>query len=239
MDDRLLTKRHTMNTKIVSSPSVCVPKIVTCKGRQLDPFHLTEEDIDLEEIAHSLSLQCRYNGATPVMYSVATHSCIAAAYELYRTSDPALALGMLLHDAAEAYIGDYVRPLKNKFTSVLQRTVKLSYNIRTGESDLGLYIQQERAKMNSHAIELLTVERKIDRLLLRKFGARRSKDWHDIDDRLAALEMRELFGIALPGVEPLDAELRVDEVFPRAKEQFLSLANGFIDLMNQPANCPM
>lgn len=67
----------------------------------------SEYHFDVEEIAHSLSMLCRYNGHTKKFYSVAQHSVIVA------TSLPSsLRLFGLLHDAAEAYVGDVVCPLK-------------------------------------------------------------------------------------------------------------------------------
>jgi hypothetical protein len=61
----------------------------------------------LEDIIHSLSLMNRFNGAALFPYSVAQHSLHVA--ELL---PPELRLEGLLHDAAEAYIGDMVSPLK-------------------------------------------------------------------------------------------------------------------------------
>jgi hypothetical protein len=61
----------------------------------------------LDDIIHSLALMNRFNGAALFPYSVAQHSLHVA--ELL---PPELRLEGLLHDAAEAYIGDMVSPLK-------------------------------------------------------------------------------------------------------------------------------
>jgi uncharacterized protein len=66
---------------------------------------------DIIEIASALSKQCRYNGLVPWFYSVAEHSIMVSQY-IADVHGPDLALAGLLHDAAEAYIGDIVRPLK-------------------------------------------------------------------------------------------------------------------------------
>ena len=63
--------------------------------------------VRLEDIVHSLSLMNRFNGAALFPYSVAQHSLHVA--ELL---PPELRLEGLLHDAAEAFIGDMVSPLK-------------------------------------------------------------------------------------------------------------------------------
>jgi hypothetical protein len=64
-------------------------------------------EIDPLDIAHALSMLCRYNGHVDRFYSVAEH-CI-----LMSNAVPAEdALWALLHDATEAYVGDMIRPLK-------------------------------------------------------------------------------------------------------------------------------
>ena len=81
--------------------------IQTYGGRQFWPLAPDARDLDIADIAHSLSLLCRFNGHCRAFYSVAEHSV--------RVSDilpPHLALWGLLHDAAEAYLGDLTRPLK-------------------------------------------------------------------------------------------------------------------------------
>lgn len=79
----------------------------TYTGKAFYPLDVIEEDIDILDIAHSLALQCRYNGHTTKHYSVAEH-CVLLSYYV----EPQDALWALLHDAPEAYIGDMVRPLK-------------------------------------------------------------------------------------------------------------------------------
>ena len=76
-----------------------------------EPFYIFDPkpgDIDLEVIAHALSLQCRFGGHCRVFYSVAQH-CVLTARILH---DSYWRHEALMHDAAEAYIGDVVRPLK-------------------------------------------------------------------------------------------------------------------------------
>lgn len=83
--------------------------ILTYTGKLIDPFNVKPEDICIEDIAHGLSLLCRYGGQCNRFYSVAEHSIIMATYPGFKKWK---ALEMLLHDAAEAYIGDIIRPVK-------------------------------------------------------------------------------------------------------------------------------
>jgi hypothetical protein len=80
----------------------------TYTGRQFFPLDPRPEDIDPLDIAHALSLICRYGGHTKRFYSVAEH-CVLMADAV----EPEFALWALLHDATEAYVGDMVRPLKH------------------------------------------------------------------------------------------------------------------------------
>ena len=64
----------------------------------------------IEDIAHSLSMQCRYAGHCKRFYSVAEHSLL-----LSRVVSPSFALTALLHDATEAYVQDMIRPIKDLF----------------------------------------------------------------------------------------------------------------------------
>lgn len=79
----------------------------TYTGKKFYPLDPRVEDIDFVDIAHHLSMICRFGGASMGFYSVAEH-CLLLSYE---ASDEN-ALWALLHDAAEAYVGDMVRPLK-------------------------------------------------------------------------------------------------------------------------------
>lgn len=80
----------------------------TFTGRQFWPLDPRPEDVDPLDVAHALSLQCRYNGMVARFYSVAEH-CVLMSLAVA----PEHALHALLHDATEAYVGDMVRPLKN------------------------------------------------------------------------------------------------------------------------------
>lgn len=71
-----------------------------------------EGTILIQDIAHHLALRNRFSGATEKPYSVAQHSVLVARECLF-SFDPEIALMGLLHDAAEAYLPDIPRPIKD------------------------------------------------------------------------------------------------------------------------------
>jgi hypothetical protein len=79
----------------------------TYTGRQFYPMDPHPNDVDRLDIAHALSLLCRYNGHVQRFYSVAEHCVLMS-----EAVAPEYALWALLHDATEAYVGDMIRPLK-------------------------------------------------------------------------------------------------------------------------------
>lgn len=81
--------------------------IQTFTGRQYWPLDPRPEDVSLYDIAHALSLLCRYGGHCREFYSVAEHSVLVS-----RVVPERFALQGLMHDATEAYCVDVPRPLK-------------------------------------------------------------------------------------------------------------------------------
>jgi hypothetical protein len=86
----------------------------TRTGRKVFPLDLHPEDVAVEDIAHALSLQCRFAGHTRGLYSVGQHSLLVADYLERRGESPEVVLWGLLHDASEAYLSDIPRPLKRR-----------------------------------------------------------------------------------------------------------------------------
>lgn len=82
----------------------------TVSGKQFNFDDVSSNVFDIKDIAVHLSKICRFNGAVMGRpYSVAQHCVIACGY-----APSNLALTMLMHDAAEAYIGDLLRPVKKR-----------------------------------------------------------------------------------------------------------------------------
>lgn len=79
----------------------------THSGRQYYPADPHPADVLIGDIAHALSMQCRFAGQCSRFYSVAEHSV-----HVSRLVPPEHQLAGLLHDATEAYLHDLTRPLK-------------------------------------------------------------------------------------------------------------------------------
>jgi hypothetical protein len=83
-------------------------------GKRFWPLHLEPRDVSIDDIALSLSIECRFGGHTkyPIGYSVAQHSVFVASLVSEWTSDPHIVRAALLHDAHEAYLKDIPSPIK-------------------------------------------------------------------------------------------------------------------------------
>ena len=83
----------------------------TFTGRQFWPMDPRPSEIEIDDIAHSLAMQCRYAGHCNRFYSVAEHSVHVASW-VAKVAPRPYALAGLLHDATEAYLVDVPRPVK-------------------------------------------------------------------------------------------------------------------------------
>lgn len=70
--------------------------ITTVTGKHFYPLDPNRQDIDIEDIAHALSLICRANGHFRHFYSVAQHSIACDAEAVARGCSLEVILGCLL-----------------------------------------------------------------------------------------------------------------------------------------------
>ncbi len=116
-------------TKIV--PDGCM---ITSSGVIFNLMDPKMNDVRINDIAHNLSQQCRWNGSTRTYYSVAEHSI--KVYEAYvmkvslgNDHSRKGALAALLHDAEEAYWGDIIQPIKDLYPEIEEKLVFLRIKI--------------------------------------------------------------------------------------------------------------
>lgn len=86
--------------------------VETASGRYVDLCAPDPEHLDLVDVARSLSRLCRHHGHTFRFYSVAEHSVLVHDLIKQDGGTEEQRLAGLLHEAAEAYLGDVVAPLK-------------------------------------------------------------------------------------------------------------------------------
>lgn len=138
--------------------------IETYKGNKFYFYEPNEKDIDMEDIAHSLSNICRYTGHSRKYYSVSRHSVLCS----YMSDDNNLQKALFLHDASEAYIGDIARPFKKLFPEInviednILNVIYKKYNISYDEiihrkvkeiDDRMLYTEREVLFNSKHTWE--------------------------------------------------------------------------------------
>ena len=174
--------------------------ILTYTGKVFDFWEPTPDMFCIEDIAHALAIQNRYNGHTTQPYSVAEHCVRMSFTEDGLPGDP---LTNLLHDAAEAYVGDVASPQKRYLVYVV------------GQESQSFAAQEES----------------ILRLIHRALGLDRLPFTGELtrgaDLIMLATEVRDLmppttlFDDYLAGAKPL-----VNEIYPwewfRAEQEFLN-----------------
>jgi len=86
--------------------------IQTYSGGFFDLKNPLKSEINVIDIAHSLSMQCRFNGHSRVFYSVAEHSVLVSRLTQGSIIDK---MAGLLHDSPEIITADIPTPVKHFF----------------------------------------------------------------------------------------------------------------------------
>lgn len=185
-------------------------------GRIIDLAHPSPEVIDIEDIAQSLSMTCRFGGHCRDFYSVAEHSVhafellqgnIRRANELggayYHAPWLETRLQVLLHDAAEAYVGDVISPLKRLLLGF--REVRPAFEAGLGNFTRKLFKGAEQGEpVNMELFLGLDLGGEVSRLLdLLLPGFRQiERSWH--------LAIGERFGLGDALADPSSRVSNVD-----------------------------
>jgi len=86
--------------------------IRTYSGGKFSLYGDDPEEIQIEDIAHALSNQCRYTGHVIKFYSVAEHCVMVSKIVEKLDGTKEEVKSALLHDASEAYLSDIAAPIK-------------------------------------------------------------------------------------------------------------------------------
>jgi hypothetical protein len=167
--------------------------IMTFTGKHFYPYSPIVEDIDIQDIAHALSQICRFGGHCSRFYSVAEHSILVSI-----RCPQELKLVGLLHDAAEAYLGDVPTPLKQEWFQKTEHNLMMAIykrfdlrRFRADQSSIDLI-----KKIDSH---LLLIEASALDMRPEEWVVLPDTDWKDIKD----------CAILVQGIEPN----RVEQLF--------------------------
>ncbi|AMP13698.1 hypothetical protein [Collimonas pratensis] len=129
--------------------------ILTYTGRYICLAEPRDVDFHISDIAHALSQICRFGGHTRQFYSVAQHSVLVSQMVPvdYR-------LQALLHDAAEAYFGDMVQPLKRMEALQHYRDYEQSMQSRLFEAFGVIPTTHSTEAVKRADLEMLATERR-------------------------------------------------------------------------------
>jgi len=153
----------------------------------------SEDAIRIDDIANALSKICRFNGQVSHFYTVAQHSCLVAMMSPAWCRKEAL-----MHDAAEAYIGDIIKPVKNllgaSFHSIesnLETVIAQKYGLKTDQVTKDEIKKWDRfaVQLEHEAFQLLKPTRLMN--LLYSYGWLIMQDEFTWDHQLA----RKLFKV--------------------------------------------
>jgi len=170
------------------------PRMVTHSGLCIDLENITPRDLRISDIAHSLSLLCRFGGHCSRFWSVAAHCLICCRQANMDGMSSMVQFGCLLHDAAEAYWQDLGAPHKRcqgmeGYVRRLELTQELIYNSFGAKLN-----EEERCQVKYIDLRVLAAEAS---LLMRDKG----KEWLVLENvEPAQLTYRDVNWLSSPKI---------------------------------------
>lgn len=189
---------------------------ITTRSKMIDLDKYSISEVDIDDIAHSLSQQCRYNGNTPVFYSVGEHAPFvtrltklfiinneAPYIEQWNNDDKAMCcLGAIVHDNPEQITGDMIRPIKRKVTGFKEIEDKVTPIM---EKAFGLELTDEMHQLIKKADDAMAD------IELRYFFP-----WKVMGKPLSEFRLTDFSGSAKPGLSPKKAKRLFLDTFRKA-----------------------
>lgn len=126
-------------------------KIRAFSGAEFDVEAPDPARFSMHDIARGLAHQCRFAGQFPCFYSVAEHSLYVADVVRAAGGTPLDVFWGLMHDAAEAYLGDIITPVKcrlpeyERIEHIWQAAIASAYGVRLDAVNLGLVHEADLA----------------------------------------------------------------------------------------------
>lgn len=174
------------------------PWMHTSMCKRFYPKDPRPEDISISDIANGLALINRYAGQGEIhhCYSVAEHSIHMTEYAARRDWPTKALLCVLLHDAAEAYLGDLTSPVKQVAGVGYKAMEGRVQGVILEKYGLQLTEKEYRPRIKSLDLGMIPVER--------EYLMRYWQPWPN--------EAQPLDGVRIQGLPP-----------PRAKIKFLNV----------------
>lgn len=167
-------------------------------GHRIDPLHMKEDDIRLEDIAHALSLICRGNGHIKYFYSVAQHSLNCAKEAQSRGYSQHVVLSCLFHDASEAYMSDLITPIKKQrkeYQNIEDQLLEIifqTFHIQLKNKEKMIWKEMDHLLLEAELKEMMPLEENRSPVILMSTPDLKEHYYRDIEEEFKAYALQLL-----------------------------------------------
>ena len=167
-------------------------------GHRIDPLHIKEDDIYLENIAHALSLICRGNGHIKYFYSVAQHSLNCAKEAQRRGYSKHVVLSCLFHDASETYMSDLITPIKKQMKEYqviedqLLETIFQAFHIQLKDEEKNIWKEMDHLLLEAELKEMMPLEENRSTITLMCVPDLKERYYREIEEEFKAYALQLL-----------------------------------------------